>query len=177
VQEGYTRTSLSPELIDGLVSAPDGDARLAREILRALRDAPSISEDLYLAVVSHAETQFDAATVRSVNGTFPLARLTRARFIRRPDFGEADLVAVAAGLAIRTEYGSWLIGYSGGDAQSRTLRLHIRPDLLALVIVGAWLLWLVSAGLVHGVPRARARRRLARGLCPDCRYQLLIGPG
>jgi hypothetical protein len=151
-----------------LVSA-DGDQRLAREILQATADAP---ESAYLGIELTGEAMITNGRSRTFGRHFGLLGFSEHQFIRRPDAGAADLLAVPAGTSLALRNGLLLWRTSTGDPAEPVRSRSLVLDSLGLLVAGLLVVWLAVRGLCGLAQRLIVWRRRRSNRCARCGYLL-----
>lgn len=178
VWQGYTRIGLTLDDVKALRDRADGDRELARAISSAMPTGAPSSPESALCVATVAETHVAKAQVWTVNRTLPWLTVDRQQYMRRADFGtpEPVLSTWPSGFFADGRGGepSDRIGFNlaASDPTKPSYQVLVSLQRLGLIVVGLWVLYLASAGTCLGVARLVARRRVARGRCPGCGYQV-----
>lgn len=178
--QGYTRMAITLDGVEALRDRADGDRELAKAIVSATRSGAVASPETALCIATVAESRVEKAQVWTVNRTLPWLSVRRQQYMRRPDFGTPELILSTrpSGFFLERSSGgpSDRIGFNlaSGDPAKPSYQALISLERLGLIIVGLWVLYLVSAGICLGVARMVARRRVAGGRCPECGYPLKV---
>ncbi|MEX2218099.1 MAG: hypothetical protein WD749_05005 [Phycisphaerales bacterium] len=175
-REGFARLSLRRHEIERLPAAPDGAQRLAKEIMQAAGATSGAPDSLYLAVGGASEAMLDQSLSRTTGITyrFPVLSVKREYYVRRPDFGPSEPLAHAPGVTTRAFRGLFSVVFPGADANQPTLVLSASLEMVGMLLVGLWLVWLAAWYPLVGVALWRIARREARGLCPRCGYPVVM---
>jgi hypothetical protein len=147
------------------------DRALAADILAAAPPPTGDPDRLYLAATYDAEAALaPSSRLLTLTYKFPVLSLGRESYIRRPDFGAVEPIAPRAGLKARIEYGSVRLLWSRAIPGASTYWISINLEMLALLSTAP----LVLGFLIHLACRALLVRRVKRGLCPSCKYQVAM---
>jgi hypothetical protein len=156
--------------LQNLAARADGEQLLAQAILTATQQDATSGEQ-YLAVALTPE-----ASIHNGTGTFfrglPLLSIFSAQYKRRPEFGVADLLANPAGITWDFRYSAFRCRNSSGDPNRPETSTEVNLGAVGLLVMGCWLLWLLSAMTCAIVTGVVARRRRQRHECIACGYAL-----
>ena len=129
-----------------------------------------------LAAVADPEAMMYDSEYLWRHRVFPIVAVQQKYFMRRSDFGPEELVEPIAGFRINRQGSMIRFITASGAAKTGAFVIQIRVDLVALVIVGIWLVWWLPHMLLIGIPRLRAHRRRVSGRCILCAYPV-VRPG
>jgi hypothetical protein len=65
------------------------------------------------------------------------------------------------------------LNLASDDPAKPSYQVLVSLERLGMIVVGLWVLYLISAALCLVAARLVARRRLAAGRCPECGYQIV----
>lgn len=119
-----------------------------------------------------AEAIIDKSTLFETPKGFGLAHARRTTYFRRADFGEPEPIARPAGWHVGSYPWGLQVNVSTGSPDKPELELGVRPERVAMLVLAVFALWWLTRVVCVAVWRWRGARRVARGRCPQCGYEI-----
>jgi hypothetical protein len=167
---GIEHTTLRVSQLHDLAAQGDGDQRTAQAILMALREEPS--NDDYLALAITPEAVIQNGTTAYYCRSWPLLVATSVLYARRTDLGSPDRLDNPAGLSWDLSAAHLRLRHSRGDPNQHERSWTVNTGALGMLLLGLFLLWLISVAACRFACALITRRRRRRNQCIACGHAL-----